>query len=296
MSIHVIHRFLFDQPALLTDAKWADQTPDFLAIEPVQCGLIRFVMQSSGAKNACFVFSRTARTQDVLPQDFYRWWKVELPEKREGVSLFRLLLDARSASFSQVSEDVCVLDLGGGPVRLNRINKPLMIYGDPRRLSLASDPTFEVDAQNIVDAISTIRGRGKMSSNGAMVDVVMHAVLPVRDEGRDLAHVRVLTFKRADNQSRVDVVAKCSEVMLESSGFRVSLGALTAVLQNLRGVLPERNAERPLLSVGFDLDARVVWVGRADPSCAAFSWKYDDSMQAMSARSRSSFLPSGSSQ
>jgi hypothetical protein len=280
MHIHTIHRFHLDPASFDVLGTQAHAQGVFFAIEPVAHGMVRMVMQASGDRGASLVFSRMAHYDSPFPQQHYRWWKLTVDDDRG--EFFDAFMQNTALAIASVNENECVLDMGGLTARMSRVDKPKLLYGDPRRLGLASDPTFEVESAPFFEAISLLRGRGRVVPGQVAIDVLIHASMPVRHDGVDLAHVRVLTLKRADNQARIDIVAKCSPVLLESSGIRFSLAPLATALQTLRAAMP---GDLSLLSVGFDIDERVVWVGKADDHCAAYCWKTDTSMQSMSTNS-----------
>lgn len=260
----------------------AAASPVYFAIEPVAPGQLRLVLQAQGDLGAALVFSRSAYIAEIFPQSCYRWWGLDSGATQPGFfDAFMRLPGVTIATGTDSSE--CLLDIRGLSSRMTQVEQPRLIYGDPRRLGLASDPTFEVETASFVDAVAFLRGRGRRVGSGVMVDVVIHGSLPVRHDGKELAHVRVLTLKRVDTQARIDIVARCAPLLLESTGLRFSLAPLVAAMQHLRGVVDGDGAP-PILSVGFDIEEHVVWVGRMDPGCAAFCWKQDPAMQAMSAR------------
>jgi hypothetical protein len=280
MHIHTIYRFHLNPVSFDVLGMQAPSHGIFFAIEPVAHGISRMVVQAPVERGAALVFSRLAHYDGIFPQQCYRWWQLTVDDAQSA------FLDAfmrhSTLAIANVSENECVLDMGSQSARMTRVDKPMLLYGDPRRLGLASDPTFEVETNRFVEAISFLRGRGRAVRSQAAIDVIIHASLPVRRDGVDLASVRVLTLKRVDNQARIDIVARCAPVLLESSGIRFSLAPLASTLQTLRGAVPD---DLSLLSVGFDIDERVVWAGKADDNCAAYCWQTDASMRSMSANS-----------
>lgn len=280
MPLHTIHRLRFAPAQSWLQAPKDVQQPFYLAIEPVAGGVLRLSIQAQSPVGSSLVFSRQARYDDIFPQECYRWWA---PPREADIKPF---LDAwtQADAMSIVTEDRCCLfDVGGRILRLQRVEAPTLIYGDPRRMGLASDPTFEVEIDRLVESVGFLRGKGKPPAS-TQVDVLIHGSMPIRAQGVDLGHLRVLTLKRADTQARIDLVARCSPILLESTGLRFSLLPL---LHNLQSI-PHKGAE--LAQIGFDLDEHVCWVGFFDTTGGLLSWKGDPSMQAMTAKTSSSRL------
>jgi len=284
MPLHTIHRLQFNPTTFDFGALQSSAGQKiFVAIEPISAHVLRVTLEIPTAHGVHFVASRTAQYVDVFPQDCYRWWVVEPSERSDGLLLE--ILRASSVVITTSEEVGCLLKLPDGAIHhLARLERPMLLYGDPRRLCLEGDLAFEVDAKSFIDAVGMLRGRGGSVASSVMIDVAIHQALPVRHNGEHLGHVRVLTLKRMDNQARVDVVAKCSPMLLESKGLRFSLASLAANIHGIRGITTSESDRLDIISVGFDLDDRVVWVGRSDDACAAYFWKQDMAMQAITAK------------